>query len=84
MSSRILALTMFRQNMLAVVDVEEDPSVHRLCAPDCVGYFEHGTLFSSEIGVIAPSAEDCRTRVERIPETSLNVRIGAASARKFL
>jgi hypothetical protein len=52
--------------------------------PDCVGYFEHGTLFSSEIDVIASGAEDCRTRVERIPETSLHVRIGTASARKLL
>ena len=66
------------------MDVEENPSIHCLCAPDCVGYFEHGTLFSSEIDVIASGAEDSRTRREGIPETSLVVRIGAAPARKLL
>jgi hypothetical protein len=50
---------------LAVMDVEENSSVHCLCAPDCVGYFEHGTLFSSEIDVIASGAEDCRTPAGR-------------------
>jgi hypothetical protein len=59
-------------------------SVHRLCPPDCVGYFEHGTLFSSEIDAIASGADDCHTRQGRKPEPALVVRIGAVPAGKLL
>src|SRR6267143_4660641 len=37
---------------LAVMDVEENPSVHCLCSPNCVGYSEHGTWVSGGINII--------------------------------
>src|SRR5216684_200823 len=69
---------------LAVMDVEENSSVHRLCSPNCVGYLEHCCGTPAGIGLIASGAEDCRTRRERKPEAGLIVRIGAASGRKLL
>src|SRR6267142_4785961 len=56
---------------LAVMDVEENSSIHCLGSPNCVGYPEHGSGIPNGIGLIASGAEDCRTRRERIPETPL-------------
>jgi len=69
---------------LAVMDIEKNSSVRGLGSSDCVGYPEHGCGIPDGIGLIASGAEDCRTRQERIPETALVVRIGAASDRKLL
>ena len=69
---------------LAVMDVEQNSSVHRLCSPDCVGNSEHCNCVSGGIDVLASGPEDCVTRQERIPETPPAVRIGAASGRKLL
>ena len=69
---------------LAVMNVEENSSVHCLGSPDCVGYPEHGCGIPDGIGPTTSGAEDCRTRRERIPEAGLFVRIGAAVDRKFL
>src|SRR5882762_9318749 len=69
---------------LAVMNVEENSSVHCLGSPDCVGYSEHCTCVSHAVDRIASDERDCRTPPGRIPETALVVRIGAASARKSL
>ena len=69
---------------LAVMDVEENSSVRGLGSSDCVGYPEHGCGIPDGIGLITSGPEDCRTRQERIPETPLVVRIGAAWGRKLL
>src|SRR5216684_3439872 len=69
---------------LAVMNVEENSSIHCLGSPDCAGYSEHCTCASRRIDAIASDEDDSRTHLERIPETVLVVRIGAASARKPL
>src|SRR6267378_3725779 len=69
---------------LAVMNVEENSPIHGLGSPDCVGYSEHYTSVSRGIDAIASDEGDCRIHPERIPETALVVRIGAASARKPL
>ena len=69
---------------LAVMDIEENSSIHCLGSPDCVGYSEHCTYVSRGIDAIASDEDDCRTRQVRIPETPAVVRIGAASDRKLL
>jgi len=69
---------------LTVMDVEENSSIHCLGSPNCVGYPEHCSGIPNGSGLIASGAEDCRTRQERIPETALVVRIGAAATRKPL
>ena len=69
---------------LAVMNVEENSSIHCLGSPDRVGYSEHCTYVSRGIDAIASDEDDCRTRQVRIPETPAVVRIGAASDRKLL
>src|SRR5882762_3282954 len=69
---------------LAVMNVEENSSIHCLGGPDRVGYSEHCTCVSHAVDRIASDERDCRTPPGRIPETALVVRIGAASARKSL
>src|SRR6267378_5005207 len=69
---------------LAVMNVEENSPIHGLGSPGCVGYSEHYTSVSRGIDAIASDEGDCRIHPERIPETALVVRIGAASACKPL
>ncbi len=69
---------------LTVMDVEENSSVRCLCSSNRVGYPEHCCGIPAGIGLIASGVENCRARRERIPETPLAVRVGAASCCKLL
>jgi hypothetical protein len=65
---------------LAVMDIQQNPSVHCLCLPDGVGYSEHGIWRPDEFGLISPCATDSRIRWTGMPETNCSVRCGVLLA----